>query len=348
MPVRSGNGGRSHISRRAAILSSGAALTAGFAGCLDSNGETDDDTGNGDGSIPTITLGHGIAAEEPLWLMEVISDELDHWGEAYEAEFIPFSANDERLQAFQAGELQAGTAAAITTIFATESGLPMTVVANVSQCREETFTEEFLVTPDSDIDGLNEESLQDTRIGICAPRSSCDMWAQSAALQAGLEVGTDVEVVVTPFPSMPEAVNGGEVDTAMFPQPFHHTGINETGLEPVFDVIDSTGFEHDLMELWFSTQFLENNGDVVELFLEDYSTAVDRFNDDPESSLEMIAEAGYVETPTELYVDLPYYTYSASPMTESLEEINSLAVDIGWLDEEVSIDHLWDLSYLPD
>jgi ABC-type nitrate/sulfonate/bicarbonate transport system substrate-binding protein len=331
-----------HANRRNVLKATGSAIAVGsLAGCLGNGGGSDDS------STVSFTLGHGIASEEPLWLMDAKPDLLEHWGDAYEVDFKGFPANNQRLQAFQAGELQAGTSAAITAIFSTDSGLPLTVVANIAQEREDTFHEKFLVRPDSDMDGLNKESLEGKKIGICAFKSWCDLWAQSAVRSVGLEPGEDVELVKTPFPSMPDAVSEGQVDTAMFPPVFERMGMQKHDLEPIFNVIDTTGWEHDLMELWFSTQFLERNGDVVEKFLQDYSTAVDYYNNNIEESKNAIHDAGFVQTPKETYVDLPNYTHQVQPLTESLKKVNNLAADIGWIEEPVDIDNLYNLDYLP-
>ena len=329
-----------HTSRRTVLKATGGALVAGsLAGCL--GGIT------GGESTPTITLGHGIASEEPLWLMDAKPDILDHWGDAYEAEFKAFPANNQRLQAFQAGELQAGTSAAVTAIFSTDKELPLTVVANIAQERKNMFHEKFLVRPDSDMDGLNKESLKGKKIGICAFKSWCDLWAKAAVRSVGLDPENDVEFVKTPFPSMGEAVAKGQIDTAMFPPVFEMLGKQKHDLSPIFSVIDTTGWEHDLMELWFSNEFLENNPDATTKFLQDYQTAVDYFNDNPRESKGAIHDAEFVKTPKETYLELPNYHHSSKPLTDSLKKVNNLVASIGWIEDPVDMANLYDLEHLP-
>lgn len=328
-------------SRRSVLKATSGALAAGgLAGCL--GGIT-----GGGSSTPSITLGHGIASEEPLWLMDANPDILEHWGDAYEAEFKSFPANNQRLQAFQAGELQAGTSAAVTAIFSTNRGLPLTVVANITQERNDKFHEKFLVRSDSDMDGLNAESLEGKKIGICAFKSWCDLWAQAAVRNVGLDPENDVEFVKTPFPSMAEAVANEQIDTAMFPPVFEMIGQQAHDLRPIFSVIDTTGWEHDLMELWFSNEFMDNNPDAVTKFLEDYQTAVQHYKNNPQESKSTIHEAGFVQTPQDTYLELPNYFHSSQPLTESLRNVNDLVADIGWIEEPVDIDNLYNLEYLP-
>jgi len=330
-----------HSSRRSVLKATGTAIAAGsLTGCLGGV------TSSGSSTV-SFTLGHGIASEEPLWLMDAMPDILEHWGDAYEVEFKSFPANNQRLQAFQAGELQAGTSAAVTAIFSTNKGLPLTVVANIAQERKDTYHEKFLVRPDSDIDGLNKESLEGKKIGICAFKSWCDLWARSAVRKVGLEPGSDVELVKTPFPSMAEGVAKGQIDTGIFPPVFNMLGTQKHGLKSAFDVIDTVGWEHDLMELWFSTQFLNENSDVVEKFLQDYASAVDYYNNNIKESKRAIHEAGFVQTPKDTYVELPNYTHQVQPMTSSLKKVNQLTAEIGWIEEPVNIDNVYNLDYLP-
>jgi hypothetical protein len=39
---------------------------------------------------------------------------------------------------------------------------------------------------------------------------------------------------------------------------------------------------------------------------------------------------------------------SVRPLTDSLDRLNTRAVELGWIDEEVDPELLYDLSYLPD
>jgi len=175
----------------------------------------------------------------------------------------------------------------------------------------------------------------------------CELWAQAAVRKVGLEPGKDVELVKTPFPSMGDAVSNGQIDTAMFPPTFEKMAKGKHNLKGIFNVIDTTGWEHDLMELWFSDKFIKENSDAVEKFLQDYSMAVEYYNNNKKESKSAIHEAGFIETPKEMYLELPDYEHSVRPMTKSLKKINSLSADIGWIDEPVDIDKLHNPNYLP-
>lgn len=348
--------------RRQFIKAAGIASTTGIttlAGCSsggngdDGNGTEESSTYNGNNAgggnqdIPTINLGHGAAAEEPLWLMDAKPDILEHKGEAYEANFIPFDGNTPRLQAFQAGEIQAGTITSITSFFAVDRGLPLTIVASITQETEEQYATPFVAPSDSDV-ALTEEGLKGKSIGICDFQASCHMWAATAAQKVGLSPENDVDLVRVPFPTMPDAVNEGRVDTATMHQPFDATAQQQYDHEIKFDAVDVLGYDHDLLEVWFSTQFLNQNEEAVRMFLEDYATAVDYYEKNTQEARQAIVDAGFVQTPEEVYLNLPHMATSATPLTDSLDKLNQRAVDLGWIDQKVDSGLLYNLDYLPD
>lgn len=344
--------------RRQVIKAAGVASTAGLVGLAGCSGDSGNGNGNDQptgtvvgttrqGDIPSFSLGHGLAAEEPLWLMEANSDSLDNWGEAYDANFIQFDGNTPRFQAFQAGEIQAGTVTSITAFFAVNRGLPLTIVASITQETEEQYATPFVAAADSDV-ALTEEGLNGKSIGICDFQASCHMWAASAAQKVGLEPEADVELVRVPFPTMGSAVAEGRVDTATMHQPFDAMAMNQHDMEVKFDAVDVLGYDHDLLEVWFSTQFLNNNEEAVRAFLEDYQTTVEYYQNNTDEARSLIADEGYVQTPKEVYTELPTMAVSERPLTDSLDNLNQRAVDLGWIDEKVDSDLLYDLSYLPE
>jgi len=345
------------FNRRQFIKTAGVASTisiAGLAGCSgnDSDGDDSNDNGGtggstGDNEPTTIKLGHGLSAEEPLWTMDAMPEILDHVGDAYETEFVQFDANTSRLQAFQAGEIQAGTMTAISTFFAVGRGLPLTITASISQVTGDKYATRFVSQANSEFD-LSEGGLEGMTIGICAFQSSCHMWAATAAQNFDLVPEDDVSLVVVPFPTMPDAVAEGRVDAATMDMPFDIIAMEEYDAETTFDAVDVMGYDHDLLELWFSTQFINKNEETVRRFLEDYNTASEYYNNNIEEVKGAILDAGFVQTPEEVYLNLPERSTQATPLTDSLDNLNQRAVELSWIDEQVDTNLLYDLSYLPE
>src|SRR5690242_346790 len=55
-----------------------------------------------------IRYGHQPGAEEPLWVIPLKPEIAPNYGKAYTVEFVPFRANAERMQAYQASQLDGG------------------------------------------------------------------------------------------------------------------------------------------------------------------------------------------------------------------------------------------------
>jgi len=329
---------RKHNRRRFLQSTAITGASLGLTGCIG--------TGGG-GDVTEFAIGHGIASEEAHWLMDANPDLLENWGDVYEAEFVEFGANNARLQAYQAGEIVGGQFPAITSLFIFDRGLPLRMVSGIAHELPDYFNEKFLVPSDSDMD-LSADGLRGSQIGVCAYQSMCDLWAQAAVYEAGLTMGEDAEVVQVPFPSLGESVANGQVDTGVFPPTFWASATSQFDLKEAFDVTDVIGGPHTFLTMWFDNQWLEENEEVVRAYLEDFSIAAEHFMNNTEEAKRTLHDAGYVQTPLDQYLELPHTAYGTQILTDSIEYYNELAVDIGWLEEEVDLDLLIDTSYLPE
>src|SRR5699024_8174084 len=105
-------------------------------------GGSDDDTSKADdksdegGSedIPTISIGVGFATEEPLWLLDAAPELVaENNGVKYNLVLEQFRANADRLNAFQAGQLDGGSLGQGALIMAAEQGIDVKVVASIAK-----------------------------------------------------------------------------------------------------------------------------------------------------------------------------------------------------------------------
>jgi ABC-type nitrate/sulfonate/bicarbonate transport system substrate-binding protein len=98
-----------------------------------------------------IRIGHGLANEEQLWLMLARPDLTPSQGKAYTLKFTAFRANVDRLNAYEAGQIDGGTVPAVSAMFAAEQGAPLKLVASI--CRDVTggrgFNSSYLALADS-------------------------------------------------------------------------------------------------------------------------------------------------------------------------------------------------------
>src|SRR6185369_3223505 len=69
------------------------------------------------GAPVEIRVGHGFAAEENLWLMAARPDLTPNQGKLYRLTLTAFRGNADRLNAFEAGQIDLATSAAPSTLF---------------------------------------------------------------------------------------------------------------------------------------------------------------------------------------------------------------------------------------
>jgi ABC-type nitrate/sulfonate/bicarbonate transport system substrate-binding protein len=285
-----------------------------------------------------IRFGHGAAAEEQVWLMAANPEILDHVGVWYELEPDFHRSNEERFVAYQAGELDALTAAAPTLVAAVSSGLNMQAVVSVSREAEAgEFSTTFVALEDSGIQGP--EDLEGTTIGIVGINSATEYWARTAVASAGLNHETDANYVVLPFPAQEEALRSGQIDVAVMVEPFYTIAQQTGGIVDVFDALTGPGFDQELMTFAFDNDFREQNPEAVCAWIEDFRTATVWYNDNTDEAKGILVDAGFVQTDLDLYLESGdwYRDESVVIDVDALGQLIDSLVDFGIFEENQRI-----------
>ncbi len=297
-----------------------------------------------------IRLGDGFAAEETLWLMKAKPDLTPNQGKVYKLTLTPFRGNTDRFTAYQAGQLDGGTVAAFTALFARSQNIPIKVVASISREATKGERSTFLTLENSGINSAAD--LKGKTVGIVDYKSSTDLWARTAIAKAGLNPDRDVKIVVVPFPAMGESLRTKKIDAGVFPQPFLAMEESKGGLKKLFDSVSAVGFDQELMQLFFNPDFLKKNPDAVKAFLGDFVSATKWYLANPQAARQALIDAKMVQADAKIYLNMKdyYRAPDARPDIESMKKLNDMLVDqFGWIekDKKIDVDDLYDLSYLP-
>lgn len=294
-----------------------------------------------------IRLGHGMAAEEQLWLMKARPDLTPNQGKAYSLEFTMFRANADRMNAYQAGELDGGTIAANTALFAAAQGLDFRLVASISReaTAPDTFQSTFMVMEDSPIRTVAD--LKDKTVGIVDYKSSTDLWARGALQKAGLDPDQDVKLVVVPFPAMGDAVRTRKVDAGVFVQPFYTFEKQKGGLRDLFDSKDGVPFDEELMLIFLRPEFIAAHPAAVKAFIADYRQANEYYISNTAEAKQALVEGKMVELPVELYQSMSDWYRPRDPRvdTRSMESMLDMSIAVGWLDNKYDFSQFVDNSF---
>jgi ABC-type nitrate/sulfonate/bicarbonate transport system substrate-binding protein len=298
---------------------------------------------------PLIRFGRGFAAEEQVWLMSVRPDLTPNQGKRYELKQILFQANPERFQAYLAGELDAGTAPGLALIPARVQGMDVKLVASV--CLEASggqyFTTTYMVKDDGPIKSVKD--LKGGTIGVVGIRTATDLWARAALINAGLVPDQDTKVVPMAFPVIGDAVRTGKVSAGTFVQPFYSAEMAKGGLRKLFTATEAVGYDHELLDIFFSEKFLKAHPDAVRAFLADYVAVTKYYLANTARAKEDLHKAGFVKTPLPIYLKVSDWKRDPNARVDvaSLEKLATFMQKLQWLDKPVNVRDLVDQSYLP-
>jgi len=297
-----------------------------------------------------IRFGRGFAAEEQVWLMSARPDLAPNQGKKYQLKQILFQANPQRFQAYLAGELDAGTAPGLSVIFARAQGVDMKVVANI--CQEAAgpnwFSTTYMVKDDGPVKTIKD--LKGGTVGVVEYKTATDLWARAGILNAGLVPDKDVKVFSLGFPAMGESVRSGKIQAGTFVEPFYSAEMAKGGLRKLFTAREAVGYDHELLDIWFSEKFLKAHPDVVRAFLADYVAVTKYYLSNTEQAKRDLHKAGFVRTPVEIYVKNADWKRDpdARVNVDSLKKLATFMHDkLQWLEKPVNVDQMVDQSYLP-
>lgn len=243
-----------------------------------------------------IRLGGGVATEEAQWALvsDPASVGAEYAGSFYTVEGRAYVPND-RLDAYQADRLDAGTISPPQLIRAVAQGLDLRAVVSLKREAEGGFNTQFVALEDSAIDGP--EDLKGKKIGILSPTTSTDYWAKSAVASAGLDPLKDVEYVSIPFPQQEEALRSGTIDVAVLVQPFHHQAEAQGGIKTVFTALTGPELDQELILTWFDAQFVQDNPEAFCAYRSDLVTALQAYRDDPATVAQAAIDGGFLPAP---------------------------------------------------
>jgi len=296
-----------------------------------------------------IRLGHGFAAEEQFWLMAARPDITPNQGKVYTLKYTAFRASDDRMRAYEAGQLDGGTISGPTALFAAEQGLPLKLVASISKevPGGNWHNTTFLALADSGI--RSPRDLRGKRIGIVGFKTATELWSRAAVDSAGLDPNRDVSFVIVPFPAMGEALRARRIDVGTFPNPFLLLEETRGGVVRVYTSKTGVPFEEELLMIFLRPEFIEKNREAVRAFLRDFVVATRWYLANPREARQALLDKRFVAAPPAVYFEMQdyYRDPTARISTDFLRKMQELHLKLGWQSKTLDVRKLVDLSMLP-
>jgi ABC-type nitrate/sulfonate/bicarbonate transport system substrate-binding protein len=267
-------------------------------------------------------------------------------GKAYTLDYTLFRGTDTRFKAYEAGELDLITASGSSALVAASQGLEFKAVASLSRESSKGFHTQYFVKADSPIRTVAD--LKGKIIGNNAARSSIELWARLALIQAGLNPDRDVTWAVLPFPAQGEALRAGKIDIGAFPQPFAAAEIKKGGVRKLFTSKDAVPFDEELIVIMAHPQFIAKHAAVLRTFLADLKAATRYYLDKPQEARQALIDAKLVRIPAEIYLGMEdnYRVPTLEIDIEALGKIQEVLLQHGYQKNKIDPRSFVDLSYL--
>lgn len=296
-----------------------------------------------------IRFGHGTAAEEQAWLMIAKPDITPNQGKWYTLKVTQFRASDERLSAFEAGQLDAGTMPVATALFAADKGVPMKLMASIirESVSPTVFKTTFLTLDNSGIKSAKD--LKDKTIGVVGFKTATESWTRAAAASAGLDPAKDIKLVVVGFPAMGEALRAKRIDVGAFPQPFYAIEKARGGVVEAYTSRTGAPYDEDNLTMMFNPDFVAKHPGVVRAFLSDYVAATKYYLANEKSARQTLIDKKFSATAPEVYLTMLDYQRPADGKLslDGLKKHHDELLKAGWISKAVDLTKLVDLSFLP-
>jgi ABC-type nitrate/sulfonate/bicarbonate transport system substrate-binding protein len=295
----------------------------------------------------TLKLGRANAAEENYWVMEARPDITPNQNKVYKLDITPFRASDATFRAFEAGQIDGGTASANAVLTAAAKGLDMRVVASLSLEANGGSVTQYMVKSDSPIRSIAD--LKGKTVGIVGYRSSIELWARAALAKGGLNPERDVTWAVVPFPAMGSALRSGKVDVAGMPQVFSEPESAKGGLRTLFTSKTGVPFDEELILIIMRPEIMQKQPAAVRAFLADLATATKWYLANPREAKQALIDKKIVGIDPETYFKLPDYKRdpNARPNVKALEQMQDMLVEYHFLDKKTDLSKVVDLSLSP-
>jgi ABC-type nitrate/sulfonate/bicarbonate transport system substrate-binding protein len=305
-------------------------------------------TGNAAAQPVEIRMGVGTASEEQAWLMQARPDLTPNQGKAYRYTMTMFRSGNDRMTAFQAGQLDALTSSTTGVLFAASKGVSIMVPASMAKESTETFSTSYLALKDSDVSLTN---LKGKTIGINGYRTSIELYARIAVAKAGLDPNRDVKWLVVPLPQMEEALRQKKIDLGVFPTTFAFVALKEGSFRRVFDSAGISGIEEEF-DVAFSPDFARKNPEAMRAWTSDFIAVTKYFLEQPEEARKSLLASKIVQVEPSIYLAMTkkddlLRSADVRPDRAMFEKLQDELIKAKFQDQRVDIGKLVDLSFIP-
>lgn len=312
-------------------------LAALLAALAVSCGDDDDGGGgaqDGDGGPTNVVVGViPIADVAPAWLG---ASKGFFRQEGINVRFHLIAGGAEVIPQIVRGDVHFAFGNAVSLAFAQQRGIDLRYVTEGVQggSSEQNSTNGLVVHKDSDVRTV--EDLAGRTFAVNLLNSLGEVTIRTALDKEGVDT-SQLEFVEVPFPDMLPALERGEFDVAWLPEPFVSQAVAE-GHRKVLDPMVATHPRLTLSGYFGSSEFIDENGDLVERFQRAMNRSLDYAAAHEDEARQAIAENTEIPPPVVEQMPLPHWTSDLNE--ESIRFLIEQAQGYDYFDEEIDVDAL--------
>src|SRR5918999_3422596 len=323
---------RTGLGLRVATLLLALACAVGVAAC----GGDDDGNGGGGGEGEPTTLRVGvipIADVAPLYLgmkkgffedeQLTIKPQLAEGGAAI-------------TPAVVSGDFQIGFSNTISLLIAASQDLPVEIISQgvLAGKSEKEAWADLLVLKDGPI--KDPKDLEGKTIAVNTLKNICEVTIKASLEKDGVAVDT-LEFAEVRFPDLNAALEGGRGDAACVVEPFVSQGKAGAarGIDPFYV---RTAPDLTVATYFTSTQYAEQNADVVDRFVEAMNKSLTYAQENPDAVRDVLLE--YTEIPPEAAEQIKLPVWRPDLNEPTIELLSELSVKYGLIEEQPDLGEL--------
>ena len=234
------------------------------------------------------------------------------------------------------GDFQIGFSNTISLLIAASRDLPVQIISQgvlAGESEEEAWAD-LLVLKDGPI--REPADLEGRTIAVNTLNNICEVTIKASLEKEGVDVET-LEFTEVPFPDMNAALEAERVDGACVVEPFVSQGKAGAarGIDPFYV---NTAPNLTVATYFTSTQYAEENADVVDRFVSAMNRSLEYAEANPDEARGVLTD--YTEIPPEAVENITLPVWRADLNRPTIELLSELSLKYGLIEEEPNLDEL--------
>lgn len=285
-----------------------------------------------EGELAKVTVGVlsvGTVAPAYLGVAEGFFEE-----EGLDVEFRAVQGGAEAVPMLLADEIQFSFGNAVSLAYAQLQGIDMQFVTEGGQggTNLEDGTTAIVVDADSDIVSIDD--LAGKTFGVNQLKGLGEIVIRTALDNHGVDT-SGIKFVEVDFPEMNAALDSGAIDAAFSTEPFTSQALG-SGDRAVMDAVSETAPNLSLSAYFTSTQYIEQNPDVVERFQRAMNRSLDYAADHNDEARAIIPE--FTQVPPEVAQKMKLPQWTSELNVDSIRLLISQGEEYELFDGDVDVD----------